>query len=523
MRCRPREPSTDRPELLRCPRLLILLPTAAVRCGNRAGASGAGASRCWAAGSCCHRRSRAAWRWPCSTSDAAGRVGAFRLPAQAAAAGLLRRGRADRRVRRGAPQARRRSRDIPKVMKDAVLAAEDARFYEHGGVDYKGMRARRAGQPEARQEPGRLHHHDAGGAQRLPELGEDAHRASSTRCCWPSSSSTSSRKDQILEIYLNQIYLGHRAYGFAAAAQTYFGKPLQDITLAEAAMLAGLPKAPGANNPVSNPSRARARQLYVIDRMQETGFITRRAGRAGAKAETLHLRDAGDTDRLHAEYVAETVRQLMYAQYGDEHLHARAQGLHHAGRGRPGGGLQGRCARASWTTSGARSIAAPRSSSTCRPTPKEARRRDRRRAGRRTPTTATCWSAVVLEASAEGSPCGARQRRRRCEITGEGLQPGAVRACPTRRRRNIRIRRGAVIRVAKTPKDTWEITQLPEVEGAFVALDPRDGADPGAGRRLRLRQEQVQPRRRRPGASRARASSPSSIRRRSRRASRRPP
>src|SRR5262245_66261915 len=81
-------------------------------------------------------------------------------------------------------------------------------------------------------------------------------------------------KDQILEIYLNQIYLGQRAYGFAAASEAYFGKPLKDITLAESAMLAGLPKAPGANNPVANPRRARARQLYVLDRMQSLGFVS---------------------------------------------------------------------------------------------------------------------------------------------------------------------------------------------------------------------------------------------------------
>jgi penicillin-binding protein 1A len=81
-------------------------------------------------------------------------------------------------------------------------------------------------------------------------------------------------------------------------------------------MLAGLPKAPGANNPVNNPTRARARQLYVIDRMEEAGFITAEQA-LHAKKEDLNLRDGQDPNRLHAEYVAETVRQLMYAQYGD--------------------------------------------------------------------------------------------------------------------------------------------------------------------------------------------------------------
>ena len=197
-------------------------------------------------------------------------------------------------------------------MKDAVLAAEDARFYEHGGVDYKGML--RAG---------------LANMNRAKSQGASTITMQVARNVYLSSERTVSRKtweillawrlerqlskDQILEIYLNQIYLGNRAYGFAAASEAYFGKPLQDITIAQAAMLAGLPKAPGANNPVNNPSRARARQLYVIDRMQENGFVTAAQADA-AKHETLKLRDAADPNRLHAEYVAETVRQMMHAQ-----------------------------------------------------------------------------------------------------------------------------------------------------------------------------------------------------------------
>ena len=161
---------------------------------------------------------------------------------------------------------------IPKVMKDAVLAVEDARFYDHGGVDYKGfVRAAVASLKGGRKQ------------------GASTITMQVARNVYLSSERTLSRKayeillslrleqqltkDQILEIYMNQIYLGNRAYGFAAASDAYFGKPLANITIAEAAMLAGLPKAPGTNNPVANPRRARARQLYVIDRMQETGFI----------------------------------------------------------------------------------------------------------------------------------------------------------------------------------------------------------------------------------------------------------
>src|SRR4051812_14114359 len=204
---------------------------------------------------------------------------------------------------------------IPKLVKEAVLAAEDTRFYDHGGVDYKGMG--RAG---------------LANMNRVKSQGASTITLQVARNVYLSSEKTLTRKiyevlltfklehlltkDQIFEIYLNQIYLGNRAYGFAAASEAYFGKPLQELSIAQAAMLAGLPKAPGANNPVNNPTRARGRQLYVIDRMQEAGFINAEQA-AEAKKEELHLRDAADPNRLHAEYVAETVRQLMYAQYGD--------------------------------------------------------------------------------------------------------------------------------------------------------------------------------------------------------------
>src|SRR6478735_195618 len=163
--------------------------------------------------------------------------------------------------------------EIPKVMKDAVLAIEDARFYSHGGVDYRGL-LRAA----------------------LANLGRAKSQGASTitmqvaRNVYLSSEKTFTRKlyeilltfklehllskEQILEIYMNQIFLGNRAYGFAAAADAYFGKPLKDLTVAEAAMLAGLPKAPSAYNPISNPNRARSRQQYIIERMADNGFIT---------------------------------------------------------------------------------------------------------------------------------------------------------------------------------------------------------------------------------------------------------
>ncbi|MFL6640726.1 MAG: transglycosylase domain-containing protein, partial [Paraburkholderia graminis] len=153
-----------------------------------------------------------------------------------------------------------RFQDIPDQMKKAVLAIEDYRFYEHGGVDFLGIL--RAGFAD-------LAH---GGASQ----GASTITMQVARNFFLSSEKTYTRKvyemllaykieraltkDQILELYMNQIYLGERAYGFAAAARVYFGKDLKDITLAQAAMLAGLPKAPSAYNPVVNPKRAKIRQ-----------------------------------------------------------------------------------------------------------------------------------------------------------------------------------------------------------------------------------------------------------------------
>ena len=206
--------------------------------------------------------------------------------------------------------------EIPKVMKDAVLSIEDARFYQHGGVDYLGIL--RAG---------------IANIGRMKSQGASTITMQVARNVYLSSEKTYTRKiyeilltyklehmlskDQILEIYMNQIFLGNRAYGFASAAETYFGKPLKDITIAEAAMLAGLPKAPSAYNPFANPKRARARQLYIIERMEDNGFISAAQAKA-AKVEPLRLRSSADKSILHAEYVAETVRQLIYAQYGPE-------------------------------------------------------------------------------------------------------------------------------------------------------------------------------------------------------------
>ena len=360
--------------------------------------------------------------------------------------------------------------NIPAVMIDAVLAIEDARFYQHGGVDYIGVI--RAG---------------------LANVGRAKSQGASTitmqvaRNVYLSTEKTFTRKiyeilltfklehrlskDQILEIYMNQIFLGNRAYGFAAASETYFGKPLKEITVAEAAMLAGLPKAPSAFNPISNPKRARVRQLHIIDRMLDNGFITPvQAERA--KKEELKIKSGPDNTRIHAEYVAETVRQLVFAQYGDE---TYTRGLN--------------------VTTTLRAADQEAAYKALRQGIMDYERRQIYRGPEKfvnlpikpqdlddaidealedRPDNGDLVAAVVLEAEPK-KIVAMRQNGEMIEVTGEGLRPvqsGLAPKAPP----NIKIRRGAVIRLAKNPKAGWEVTQLPEVEGAFIALDPRDGS-----------------------------------------------
>ena len=359
---------------------------------------------------------------------------------------------------------------IPKVVKDAVLAAEDARFYDHGGVDYKGMI--RAG---------------LANMNRVKSQGASTITMQVARNVYLSSEKTLTRKiyevlltfklehlltkDQIFEIYLNQIYLGNRAYGFAAASEAYFGKPLQELTIAQAAMLAGLPKAPGANNPVNNPQRARGRQFYVIDRMQEAGFITAEQA-AEAKKEELHLRDAADPNRLHAEYVAETVRQLMYAQYGDS-TYTRGLKVYTSLVAADQAAAYKALRKGIMDYERRQIYRGPEKFVDLPNDPKDLDEAVDDALSDH-PDNGDVMAAVVLKATPKQIDA-VRGNGDPVQITGEGLKP-AQSGLSDKAPPNIKIRRGAVIRVVKTPKNTWEITQLPEVEGAFVAMDPRDGA-----------------------------------------------
>jgi len=360
-------------------------------------------------------------------------------------------------------------RDVPVQLRNAILAAEDERFYQHRGVDYTGV---------ARAALANLLH---GGRRQ----GASTITMQVARNFFLSSEKTITRKlfeallalkieanlekDQILELYVNQIYLGQRAYGFAAAAQIYFGKPLAKLTLAEAALLAGLPKAPSSFNPIVNPQRARQRQQYVLRRMREIGFIDEKA-HAEALATPLEVRRELSDYPVRADFVAEMARQAVLERYPEEAytrgfrvyttLRRADQEAAYAALRR---GLYEYDRRQGYRGPEAQlDLAEGASQDELEDALSDFADADELRA------------ALVLAASSREVRALLRDGRT-VSVSGEGLR-FAARALEDRAPPARRIRRGSVIRLLKDERGDWQIAQLPEAEAAIVALDPADGA-----------------------------------------------
>ncbi len=359
--------------------------------------------------------------------------------------------------------------DMPKVMQNAILAIEDKRFYQHNGIDYKGI---------ARALLAQLKDSGRQGASTITMqvarnfylTTEKTHTRKIYEILLALKIEKQLSKNQILEIYMNQIFLGKHAYGFAAASEIYFGKPLSELSIAEAAMLAGLPKAPSDFNPIVNPKRATQRQQHIIDQMLENGFITAEE-HALAKNQKLTYRSE-TKNTVHAEYITETARQMMFAQYGEEAYHrglnvyltiqaseqnvayqALRKGILDFERRQPYRGPEAYV-----------------------DLPNNTKDLDVRVAEvlQKHPDSDELLSAVVLEASAKKVVVMV-QDGETINLTGEGLR-AAQSSLGDKSNAKTRIRAGAVIRVLKSAKGDWAITQMPEVEGAFIALDPRTGA-----------------------------------------------
>ncbi|MCZ6560195.1 MAG: transglycosylase domain-containing protein, partial [Gammaproteobacteria bacterium] len=203
--------------------------------------------------------------------------------------------------------------DVPQEMVNAFLAAEDDRFFEHPGVDYQGlvratMMLLLTG--ERRQGGGTI---TMQLARNFFLTRERTYVRKLREIFLALSIEQQLNKHEILTLYLNKIFLGQRAYGVAAAAEVYFGKTLKQLRLAEIATIAGLPKAPSSDNPVSNPERASQRRAYVLRRMLEVGYIDEDQA-AAAAAIPIESRIHGPTVEVNAPYVAEMVRSELLAR-----------------------------------------------------------------------------------------------------------------------------------------------------------------------------------------------------------------
>jgi len=359
---------------------------------------------------------------------------------------------------------------VPDVLKKAILAAEDDRFYEHGGVDYLGIvraaftnltsTGRRQGASTITQQV----------ARNFFLSSEQSYLRKIYEILLAFKIEGSLTKDQILEVYINQIYLGQRSYGFASAARVYFGKSLAQLTPAEAAMLAGLPKAPSAYNPVVNPGRARVRQEYVLNRMRSLGYLSVTQHKTAMSAKPI-VKAEGSEFAVRADFVAEMARQLVYRQFREEtysrglnvYTTIRALEQDAAYKG-VRAGLMSYMRRQSYKGPEA-FIDLPADPTQLAQVIEEALLDY--------PDSDDIYAAVVLEASPKQVQI--LRQGEVVNITGNGLRSVSFSLSP-KASQSQKIRRGAIVRVIRSTKDEWEIVQLPEVEAAFVAADVNDGS-----------------------------------------------
>ena len=362
---------------------------------------------------------------------------------------------------------------FPDALKKAVLSIEDDRFYEHHGVDFQGV-ARAA----------------------LVNLGGGMSQGASTitmqvaRNFFLSNEKTLTRKlyeillawkieqnlskDKILELYMNQIYLGQRSYGFASAARIYFGKNVNELSISESAMLAGLPKAPSAYNPVVNFRRAKIRQEYILQRMRDLKYISSN-DYAEAMLEELLVKGLGKEFNVRADYVAEYARQLLVTMYGENvyvqglkvyttvkkvHQEAAYQAvrkgiidydLKHGYRG-PEGFVE--IPNAAFDS--------------------KQMKRALDEALISHPSSDEIQSGVVLEASSSELKVFISSGEM-VSIKGAGLSFVKEALSPSAQPK-LRIKKGSIVRVMPSSNNTFQIVQMPEVESALISLNPQTGA-----------------------------------------------
>lgn len=360
-------------------------------------------------------------------------------------------------------------KEIPETMKKAVLSIEDARFYEHGGVDYIGV---------ARAVVATV----TGGVQQ----GASTITMQVARNFFLTREKSVTRKlremmlarriedalskDQILELYMNQIYLGQRTHGFSSAARTYFNKSLKDLTIAETAMLAGIPQNPARHNPAVNFERAKQRQILVLKSMLRHEDITQSQFDAASK-ERLHVSKVAQFES-HAAYVAEMVRQKIYEQFKEDTYTAGIKVITTIDRDEQDAAYES-LRRNVLTYDQRHGYRGPEAFVEL-PTEENLRDDAIDEFLQKFPSSEGLISAVVTAVSPKLIKADLATGES-VEISGEGLRLANA-ALQPKANRDLKIRVGALIRVMQDNKGKWSVTQVPEVEAAYVSLNANDGA-----------------------------------------------
>jgi penicillin-binding protein 1A len=361
---------------------------------------------------------------------------------------------------------------IPDLMKKSLLAIEDARFYEHSAIDWK----RAAGAVGSNLRGG----FGSGGASTITMqvarnffLSREkrlSRKINEIALAYKIEGALS--KDEILELYMNQIYLGQRAYGFSSAARIYFNKPLDGLSIAEMAMLAGLPQNPARHNPVANPKRARERQHAVLGRMRTLDYITEEQYQK-ALAEPLRVNQRGVQEfGTHAEYVAELARQAVYSQFKED-AYTKGIKVYTTILKPEQDAAYASVRRNVLQYDGRHGWRGPEDHMDL---PGDAAEREDAIAdtlGKR-PVSDGLIPAVVLSVSGKSVKVETVDGDN-VTLSGAGLR-FAQAGLSSGAKENMRLAPGAIIRVAKDAKDNWSITQVPQVAAAFVAIDADTGA-----------------------------------------------
>jgi penicillin-binding protein 1A len=359
---------------------------------------------------------------------------------------------------------------IPENMKHAIIAIEDNNFYEHGGVDLEGIaRAAIANLWRSKSQGASTITMQVARTFLLTRKKTYSRKLQEIMLAYRIEHELS--KDKILELYMNQIYLGQRAYGFGSAARTYFGKPIQQLTIAEAAMLAGLPKAPASANPVVNPKRATERQQYVLKRMHELGYIND-AQYEQAKHEKLHVLNDGGSLHTHAEYAAESVRQFLYAQYKDD-IYTKGFTVYTTLNKADQDAAYAAVRRGVLDYDRRHGYRGPEASIEL-PDDDEEREQAIDEALLKHPDSDDLKAAVVIDASPKVIHARTLADND-ITISGDGLRFAAA-GLSSKASAQKKIKPGAIIRVTQDNKDKWSVTQLPEVQAAFISISGLDGS-----------------------------------------------